>query len=67
MPWSRNWLTQAELEKCIENLSDSEDEFDDDEANDEETPLENILDELDVENLPIEFDDGFVLESNCHE
>lgn len=66
MPWSRNWLTQAELEKCIENLSDSEDEFDDDEANDDETPLENVLDELDVENLPIEFDDGFVLESNCH-
>ncbi|KAJ8963654.1 hypothetical protein NQ314_005477 [Rhamnusium bicolor] len=64
--WTKNYLTEQELEVIVAHLSDSEDEFDKRESDDEEADLEQELRES-ILILPIEFEDGLLLQNDVIE
>lgn len=53
--WERKYLTDDELEEIVANLSESEDELDKSDTDEQEEILN-------IDSLPIEFEDGFILE-----
>ncbi|KAF5282841.1 hypothetical protein FQA39_LY17491 [Lamprigera yunnana] len=61
----KKYLTEAQLEELAPQFFESEDEFDDSDAdNDENCLTDNDLEECDIQDLAIELeDDGFILEN----
>ncbi|KAJ8927361.1 hypothetical protein NQ314_020136 [Rhamnusium bicolor] len=64
--WTKNYLTEGELEDIVAHLSENEDEFDKDENDDEEAALEQEVRES-ILTMPIEFADGLLLQNDVIE
>ncbi|KAK9695881.1 hypothetical protein QE152_g32270 [Popillia japonica] len=61
--WVRKYLRQEELEDIIAHLSESEDDYDGTKESDEESDLYQEI-RNSISAMPIEFEDGLVIEDN---